>query len=80
MGRDLPHSLAKLLSYAWKVLLGYFVTKMRQPLLAHARARRKYAASTIQGLNGGEQILQLEGKFYVVVTDLTISLVFTAFG
>ena len=62
MGRDLPHSLAKLLSYARKVLLGYFVAKMQQPL------------------NGGEQILQLEGKFYVVVTDLTISLVFTAFG
>ena len=80
MGRDLPHSLAKLLSYAQKVLLGYFVAKMRQPHLAHARARRKYATSTIQGLNGGEQILQLEGKFYVVVTDLTISLVFTVFG
>ena len=80
MGRDLPHSLAKLLSYARKVLLGYFVAKMQQPHLAHARARHKYATSTIQGLNGGEQILQLEGKFYVVVTDLTISLVFTAFG
>ena len=80
MGRDLPHSLAKLLSYVRKVLLGYFVAKMRQPHLAHACARCKYATSTIQGLNGGEQILQLEGKLYVVVTDLTISLVFTVFG